>query len=303
MKQFDLVVIGAGPGGYVAAIRAAQLGMRVAVAERDKPGGVCVELGVHPVQGDPHLRGVVRGYAQRRGVRDPVPGAFRGLRRRHPPKPEGGGPDVPRRDVPLQEERDRALPRGRDGSLAHHRPGGGGGALGEEHPRGLRNVGAGAAGDRARRPGDPDQRRRPRAGDASALRDRPRGRRGGGRVRLRLPGVRRRGHGGGDGGPAPSADRPRSGEGAGEGARQAGDPGADLRPGEGIRQGDPDVDGFLRRERGGPHRRETPRRRGAQGALRRAGAGSVRSGDRARLRQGRRPAANRLSRRSGRSAT
>ncbi len=32
MKQFDLVVIGAGPGGYVAAIRAAQLGMRVAVA-------------------------------------------------------------------------------------------------------------------------------------------------------------------------------------------------------------------------------------------------------------------------------
>ena len=42
MKQFDLVVIGAGPGGYVAAIRAAQLGMRVAVAERDKPGGVCV---------------------------------------------------------------------------------------------------------------------------------------------------------------------------------------------------------------------------------------------------------------------
>ncbi|MBP2684807.1 MAG: dihydrolipoyl dehydrogenase, partial [Deltaproteobacteria bacterium] len=34
MKQFDLVVIGAGPGGYVAAIRAAQLGMRVAVVER-----------------------------------------------------------------------------------------------------------------------------------------------------------------------------------------------------------------------------------------------------------------------------
>ena len=40
MKRFDLVVIGAGPGGYVAAIRAAQLGLRVAVAERDRPGGV-----------------------------------------------------------------------------------------------------------------------------------------------------------------------------------------------------------------------------------------------------------------------
>ncbi len=48
MKPFDLVVIGAGPGGYVAAIRAAQLGMKVAVAERDKPGGVCVNRGCIP---------------------------------------------------------------------------------------------------------------------------------------------------------------------------------------------------------------------------------------------------------------
>jgi dihydrolipoamide dehydrogenase len=48
MKPFDLVVIGAGPGGYVAAIRAAQLGMRVAVAERDRPGGVCVNWGCIP---------------------------------------------------------------------------------------------------------------------------------------------------------------------------------------------------------------------------------------------------------------
>ena len=48
MKQFDLVVIGAGPGGYVAAIRAAQLGLKVAVAERDRPGGVCVNRGCIP---------------------------------------------------------------------------------------------------------------------------------------------------------------------------------------------------------------------------------------------------------------
>ena len=48
MKRFDLVVIGAGPGGYVGAIRAAQLGMRVAVAERDRPGGVCVNWGCIP---------------------------------------------------------------------------------------------------------------------------------------------------------------------------------------------------------------------------------------------------------------
>jgi dihydrolipoamide dehydrogenase len=48
MRHFDLVVIGAGPGGYVAAIRGAQLGMRVAVVERDRPGGVCVNWGCIP---------------------------------------------------------------------------------------------------------------------------------------------------------------------------------------------------------------------------------------------------------------
>src|SRR5512145_1737045 len=48
MRQFDLVVIGAGPGGYVAAIRGAQLGMRVAVVDRDRPGGVCVNWGCIP---------------------------------------------------------------------------------------------------------------------------------------------------------------------------------------------------------------------------------------------------------------
>ncbi len=48
MRTFDLVVIGAGPGGYVAAIRAAQLGLTVAVVERDRPGGVCVNWGCIP---------------------------------------------------------------------------------------------------------------------------------------------------------------------------------------------------------------------------------------------------------------
>jgi len=48
MRTFDLVVIGAGPGGYVAAIRAAQLGLRAAVVEKDRPGGVCVNWGCIP---------------------------------------------------------------------------------------------------------------------------------------------------------------------------------------------------------------------------------------------------------------
>ena len=48
MEKFDLTVIGSGPGGYVGAIRAAQLGMKVAVVERDKPGGVCLNWGCIP---------------------------------------------------------------------------------------------------------------------------------------------------------------------------------------------------------------------------------------------------------------
>lgn len=47
-SAFDLAVIGSGPGGYVAAIRAAQLGRRVAVVEEDKPGGVCLNWGCIP---------------------------------------------------------------------------------------------------------------------------------------------------------------------------------------------------------------------------------------------------------------
>lgn len=46
--NYDLVVLGAGPGGYVAAIRAAQLGMSVCVIEKDKPGGVCLNWGCIP---------------------------------------------------------------------------------------------------------------------------------------------------------------------------------------------------------------------------------------------------------------
>lgn len=50
MSAFDLIVIGAGPGGYVAAIRAAQLGMKVAIVERDQLGGVCLNWGCIPTK-------------------------------------------------------------------------------------------------------------------------------------------------------------------------------------------------------------------------------------------------------------
>lgn len=48
MSQFDVCVIGAGPGGYVAAIRCAQLGLKTAVIEREKVGGVCLNIGCIP---------------------------------------------------------------------------------------------------------------------------------------------------------------------------------------------------------------------------------------------------------------
>src|SRR5437762_5559999 len=47
-SQFDLIIIGAGPGGYVAAIRAAQLGMKVACIEREYLGGTCLNVGCIP---------------------------------------------------------------------------------------------------------------------------------------------------------------------------------------------------------------------------------------------------------------
>ena len=47
-RHFDLIVIGAGPGGYIGAIRAAQLGMKVACVDRDKLGGVCLNWGCIP---------------------------------------------------------------------------------------------------------------------------------------------------------------------------------------------------------------------------------------------------------------
>jgi dihydrolipoamide dehydrogenase len=49
-NQFDIVILGGGPAGYVAAIRAAQLGMTVAVVEREKLGGVCVNIGCIPTK-------------------------------------------------------------------------------------------------------------------------------------------------------------------------------------------------------------------------------------------------------------
>src|ERR1700690_431965 len=47
---YDLVIIGGGPGGYVAAIRAAQLGVKTALVEREHLGGICLNWGCIPTK-------------------------------------------------------------------------------------------------------------------------------------------------------------------------------------------------------------------------------------------------------------
>jgi dihydrolipoamide dehydrogenase len=71
--ELDLVVVGAGPGGYVAAIRAAQLGLRTAVVEQERAGGVCGNWGCIPskaILADAELYRAVRDGARRGVVAD-----------------------------------------------------------------------------------------------------------------------------------------------------------------------------------------------------------------------------------------
>ena len=48
--KYDIIVVGSGPGGYVAAIRASQLGRKVALVERAEAGGVCLNWGCIPTK-------------------------------------------------------------------------------------------------------------------------------------------------------------------------------------------------------------------------------------------------------------
>ncbi len=70
-KSFDVIVLGGGPAGYVCAIRCSQLGLNTAVIERDKLGGVCVNVGCIPSKAllhSAHLAHTVTHHAKRLGV-------------------------------------------------------------------------------------------------------------------------------------------------------------------------------------------------------------------------------------------
>ena len=69
--SFDVIIIGGGPGGYACAIRAAQLGKSAAVVERDKLGGVCVNVGCIPTKAllhSAHVAGLIRRDAKSLGI-------------------------------------------------------------------------------------------------------------------------------------------------------------------------------------------------------------------------------------------
>lgn len=70
-KSFDVIVLGGGPAGYVCAIRCSQLGLSAAVIERDKLGGVCVNIGCIPSKAllhSSHLANTIRHHAKRLGI-------------------------------------------------------------------------------------------------------------------------------------------------------------------------------------------------------------------------------------------
>ena len=108
-KTYDVAIIGSGPGGYVAAIRAAQLGMSVLIVEREpRLGGVCTLRGCIPTKALLHTADLLE--EARHGADVGVCGAGRaaGSGGRHEAQGEGRPPELERRLLPDEEE-----PRGR----------------------------------------------------------------------------------------------------------------------------------------------------------------------------------------------
>ena len=107
VSEYDVAVIGGGPGGYVAGIRAGQLGLKV-LRHRKRSAGRCLpQLGLHSLQSPPQKRRDRLLRPPRRSVRPAVRQLPRRLQRRHEAQPAGRGPHDPRRRLPAPQERRR----------------------------------------------------------------------------------------------------------------------------------------------------------------------------------------------------
>ena len=105
--NFDLAVIGAGPGGYVAAIRAAQLGLKTVIVEREHLGGICLNWGCIPTKA---LLRTAELYHQMGRAAEFGLGLRQSplrSRQRHRAEPEGRRQARERRRLPDEEEQDR----------------------------------------------------------------------------------------------------------------------------------------------------------------------------------------------------
>ena len=122
-SAYDCIVIGSGPGGYVAAIRAAQLGMNTAVVEKDTVGGRCLNYACIPAKAVLRVADVLHGDRRGRRVRHRRPGAHRRLRQGRRAPREGHQDAHRRRRRPVQEEQDRRTSRAPAASPARQRQG------------------------------------------------------------------------------------------------------------------------------------------------------------------------------------
>ena len=106
-SKYDCIVIGSGPGGYVAAIRAAQLGLKTAVVEKGNTGGRCLNEACIPAKAILRVAEVMTEVEHAGDFGISVVGRVGGLRRRGG-APRQGGPDTHRRSRgAVQEEQDR----------------------------------------------------------------------------------------------------------------------------------------------------------------------------------------------------
>ena len=113
MEKFDVVVIGAGPGGYPAAIRAAQLGASVAIVEKEQLGGTCLNWGCIPTKALIAAADTFARIRHAQAARHHRQGRRRGLRRADRAQEQGRQPAPGRHQATPRRQRREAVHRRR----------------------------------------------------------------------------------------------------------------------------------------------------------------------------------------------